>query len=365
MRRAGRSCAPRSSGRVLGNRADRGYPPAVILAGDIGGTKTHLALFPSGGSPRRPALDRIYPSHDHASPDRLVQAFLEEANARPTRVVLGIAGPVVDNRADITNLPWAVDGRALGASLGAEVRLINDLEATGWGVSTLEPNDLAALHVPARRDGVAPRGNCALIAAGTGLGEALLVWNGRDWTPSPSEGGHSDFGPRDGLEEELLRWLRARYGHVSYERVLSGPGLVDLYRFFRDTGRGVEPDEIRARFDAAEDPAAVVTEAARAGSCERARLTLERFCEIYGAEAGNVALKFLAVGGVYVSGGIAPRILAALRQGGFERAFLDKGRLQGVVERIPVQVVLDPATALWGAAAVALRAESEVPTRTS
>lgn len=348
------------SARVLGNDAGRGYPPLVILAGDIGGTKTHLALFPPGGSPRKPALDRIYPSQDHASPDRLVRTFLDEAGTRPTRVVLGIAGPVVNNRADITNLPWTVDGAALGLALGTEVRLLNDLEATGWGVSTLEASDLSPLHA-----GRAERGNCALLAAGTGLGEALLMWNGSDWTPSASEGGHTDFGPRDALEDELLQWLRARYGHVSYERILSGPGLADLYRFFRDTGRGAEPDPVRARFDEADDPAAVVTEAALSGECERARLTLGRFCSIYGAEAGNVALKFLAVGGVFVSGGIAPRILAALRQGAFERAFLDKGRLQHVVESIPVHVVLDPATALWGAAALALRPESEIRTPSS
>jgi glucokinase len=338
-------------GDDLGNAWGGGYPRRMILAGDIGGTKTHLALFPPDGRARKPSVDRIYSSHDHASPDRLIASFLSEAGVRPTRVVLGIAGPVVNNRAEITNLPWAIDGQALSESLGADVRLINDLEATGWGIMTLDaPGDLAPLH-----DGQAARsGNGALIAAGTGLGEAPLIWNGEDWTPSASEGGHADFGPRDTLEDELLGWLRARYGHVSYERILSGPGIADLYRFLRDTGRGDEPGDVRARFDTAADPAVIVTETALAGTCERAVLALERFCSIYGAEAGNVALKFLAVGGVFVSGGIAPRILPFLNRGGFERAFLDKGRLRGVVERIPVTVVLDPATALWGAAAVAL-----------
>ncbi len=327
----------------------------MILAGDIGGTKTHLALYPPDASPRQPALDRLYSSHEHSSPQRLLRAFLDEAGASPRAVVLGIAGPVVNNRAEVTNLPWDVDGPALGEALGGiEVRLLNDLEATGWGVGTLDPHDLDSLH-----RGTPGSGNSALIAAGTGLGEALLMWNGRGWTPSASEGGHADFGPRDDLEDELLRWLRARYHHVSYERILSGPGLADLHRFLRDTGRGEEPDAVRARFDGAEDPAAVVTEAAASGASSRAALALERFCSIYGAEAGNVALKFLAVGGVYVGGGIAPRILPALHAGGFERAFLDKGRLRDVIENVPVHVVLDPATPLWGAAAVALRREAE------
>ncbi len=327
----------------------------MILAGDIGGTKTHLALYPPDASPRQPALDRLYSSHEHSSPQRLLRAFLDEAGASPRAVVLGIAGPVVNNRAEVTNLPWKVDGFELSDALRCDVLLLNDLEATGWGVPTLSPGDLECLH-----PGQAKPGNRALIAAGTGLGEGPMVWNGDGWRPSASEGGHADFGPRDTLEDELLVWLRARHGHVSYERILSGPGLADLYRFLRDAGRGREPAAAAAQFDAAEDPAAAVTELALAGACERAELTLDRFCSIYGAEAGNVALKFLAVGGIYVSGGIAPRILPLLRRGGFERAFLDKGRLRAVVEPIPVHVVLDPATPLWGAAAVGLRREAEV-----
>jgi glucokinase len=231
---------------------------------------------------------------------------------------------------------------------GAEVLLLNDLEANAYGLSELAEDDLETLQ-----SGPRLAGNRALIAAGTGLGEAVLVRDGHRWRPTPSEGGHTDFGPRDAFEDELLLWLRGRHGHVSYERILSGPGLADLYRFLTVTGRGAEPSGFAARFAAAADPAAAVTAAALDGSCERARLAVERFCGIYGAEAGNLALKALAVGGVFVGGGIAPRIRPLLRDGRFVSAFGDKGRLAPLVASIPVHVILDDHTALWGAAAVA------------
>ena len=227
--------------------------------------------------------------------------------------------------------------------------LLNDLEATAHGLATLGDADLRVLQ-----DGAPGPGNRALIAAGTGLGEAILVWDGAGWKPMASEGGHTDFGARDALEDELLLWLRGKYGRVSYERVLSGPGLADLYRFFRETRRGDEPEDVAARFDRADQPAAIVTETALDGSCERARLALDRFVAIYGAEAGNLALKAMALGGVYVGGGIAPIILPTLTRGGFVRTFFDKGRLSPILTRIPVSVVLDARTALWGAAAYAL-----------
>lgn len=325
----------------------------VILAGDIGGTKAQLAVFAPGDAPRAPSLAERVPTNGSPSLDALLRGFLERTGVRPTRVVLGIAGPVADNRCITTNLPWQVDGETLSRELGAPVRLINDLEATGWGLSTLGESDLLTLQA-----GVRAAGNRALIAAGTGLGEAILHWDGESWLPMASEGGHTDFGPRDALEDELLRWLRARHGRVSYERVLSGPGLADLYRFFRDTGRGDEPREVAHAFDDAPDPAVVVTSTALDGSCERARLALERFVAIYGAEAGNLALKALALGGVFVGGGIAPRLLSVLSRGGFTRAFFDKGRLSPVLTRIPVAVVLDSRTAVWGAAAYARRSSA-------
>lgn len=320
----------------------------MILAGDIGGTKAQLAVFPPGAPPRSPSLEERVPTNGSPSLDRLLLGFLERTRVRPSRVVLGIAGPVADNRCITTNLPWQVDGDALSAALGAPVTLLNDLEATGWGLATLGGDDLLTLQ-----EGVRASGNRALIAAGTGLGEAILHWDGLTWHPMASEGGHTDFGPRDSLEDELLHWLRGKYGRVSYERILSGPGLADLYRFFRETKRGEEPREVSRAFDDAAEPAAVVTESALDGSCERARLVLERWVEIYGAEAGNLALKALALGGTYVGGGIAPRLVSVLTRGGFTRAFFDKGRLSPVLTRIPVSVVLDPKTAVWGAAAFA------------
>lgn len=322
----------------------------MILAGDVGGTKTRLALYEPGASVREPVLERRLPSREHATLEALVQEFLAGAPARPGRAVLGIAGPVVGQRVEATNLPWRIDAEELSAAIGgAPVLLVNDLEATGWGLPLLDAGEVETLH-----PGAPQPGNRALIAAGTGLGEALLVREGRSWRPCPSEGGHTDFGPRDALEDELLRWLRERYGRVSYERILSGPGLADLYRFLAATGRGTASPDVAARFATAEDPGAVVSEAALYGSCGRARLALERFVSIYGAEAGNLALKALAVDGVYLGGGIAPRILPFLRAGGFFEAFRDKGRLTPVLARIPVTLLRDDRAALWGAARLAL-----------
>jgi glucokinase len=322
----------------------------VILAGDIGGTKTRLALNERGGSPRAPLREQRFASGEFGSLETMIRAFLDGHGERPTHVALGIAGPVVDQRVETTNLPWQVDGRAMRQALnGAEVLLLNDLESTAWGLAELSEHELEALQ-----PGTPVPGNRALIAAGTGLGEAMLLRESRRWRPIASEGGHADFAARDEVEDGLLHWLRDRYGHVSYERVLSGRGLVDLYRFLRELGLGEEPVAIASEFDAAPDPAVVITRTALDGSCERAALAVDRFLRIYGAEAGNLALKALAVGGVYVGGGIAPRLLPVLRNGGFVRTFADKGRLAPLMAGIPVHVILDDRTALWGAAAVAL-----------
>jgi glucokinase len=317
----------------------------VILAGDVGGTSTRLARF--GGDDGRPEREWVGRSADHESLAALVRTFLG-SDPPPEIAVFGIAGPVVGNACDATNLAWRVDGDALGRALGIRrVLLVNDLVATAHGLAVLPPDDLEILQA-----GTALPGNRALIAAGTGLGQAVLAPDGSGWTPLATEGGHADFAPGDPVEDQLLVWLRARHGHVSWERVLSGPGLADLYRFHAATGRGEEPEGFAARFAAAPDPAALVSEAAR-GDNPRARLVIERFVSLYGAQAGNLALQSLALGGVYVGGGIAPRILPFLRAGGFLTAFRAKGRFAPLLATIPVTVMLDDRAALWGAAAVA------------
>ena len=321
----------------------------MILAGDIGGTKSRLALYDPATSVRAPVLERRLPSRAHTSLEALVGEFLAGVPAPLTRVVLGIAGPVVEQQVGATNLPWQVSAASLSAALGGvRVLLVNDLEATAWGLPLLQPDEVETLHA-----GSPTPGNRALIAAGTGLGEALLLWEGSSWRPCASEGGHADFAPRDPLEDELLQWLRGRYGRVSYERVVSGPGLADLYRFLAATGRGSASSEVAARFETAEAPAVVVTLAGLDGSCDRARLALERFVSIYGAEAGNLALKGLTVNGIFLGGGIAPLLLPVLRAGGFLESLHDKGRMRALLERVPVGVLLEDRAALWGAAQLA------------
>ncbi len=319
----------------------------MILAGDIGGTKADLALFDD--SPRRPVHEGRYLTRDFGSPEALVSAFLN-GTPRPTRAVFGVAGTVRDNRCQTSNLPWPLDGAEVGARLGnVQVKLINDLEASAWGLTMLGPSDVEVLQA-----GVPSNGNRALIAAGTGLGEGVVARLGDRWIPCPSEGGHADFAPRDALQDELLVWLRVRYRRVSFERVLSGPGLADLYRFLSETGRGRADAEVARRFDQAEDPAALVTEAASGGTCGRARMAVEIFTDVYGAEAGNLALKVLAQGGVFVTGGIAPRLLPFFTDGRFVAAFNDKGRLSTVARDMRIAVILDARTGLWGAATYAM-----------
>lgn len=321
----------------------------MILAGDIGGTKTHLGLF-DPSAPSQPVRERKYPSADYPSLLAIVRDFMSGAG-RVEAAAFGVAGPVQGERVQATNLPWLVDRGAIAPALeGAPVLLLNDVEALGYGLDALAPDDLVTLNPGAPRPG-----NRAVIAAGTGLGQAVLAWNGRHHVPLATEGGHSDMAPRNDLEVDLLRYLARDYGHVSWERVLSGPGLHNLYRFLRDTGRGVESPGLAERLRA-EDPAAVISDSALAGESRLCEDALDLFCTLYGAEAGNVALESLAVNGVFVGGGIAPRILPRLRAGGFIKAFRDKGRMAALLDQIPVRVVLRPEAALWGAARHAARA---------
>jgi len=318
----------------------------MILAGDIGGTKTILALATIiDRQAVRLAHVRSFPSQQYASLETIVAAYLAEVQVPVERACFGVAGPVLGGEATITNLPWRMSESSLRAQLhGAPVRLINDLTALAYAVPALQPHDLAVLQ-----PGEAQRGGAiALLAPGTGLGQGYLCWDGRRYRPGASEGGHADFAPADPLQTRLLEHLRAAYGHVSWERVLSGPGLHNIYRFLCQ-GRGAPPAHVAEQLTAG-DPSAVISALALQKAdpcCEQA---LDVFVAIMGAQAGNLALTFMATGGVYLGGGIPPKILPKLQDGTFLRAFRDKGRLAHVVERIPVYVITRADAPLIGAA---------------
>jgi glucokinase len=318
----------------------------VILAGDIGGTNTRLAWFEVANGALVPGATQTYPSRQQTSLDAIVKAFLGEAPGRIRHACFGIAGPVREGRVEATNLPWAVDARSLAQELRLDrVLLINDLEANAWGLATLPDADFAVLQ-PGQP---APTGNAAVISAGTGLGVAGLVWDGRLHRPVASEAGHSDWAPQDELELGLWRFLTAEVGHVSVERVLSGPGLHNIYRFLRD-GQGLAEPGWLADALAREAPAPLISRVGLEGRAEIAVRALGLFVAIYGAEAGNLGLRLLATAGVYLGGGIAPRILPALRSPAFLDAFARKGRLRPLLEEMPVRVVLNDRAALLGAA---------------
>ena len=331
----------------------------MYLAGDIGGTKTVLAIYEPAGSGSASALalvrEEVYPSRSFATFDAILADFLGRGGptARPLRAgCLGVAGMVVEGRSRTTNLPWLLDESALATAIGVpRVKLLNDLEASAFGMLFLAPDELEVLQAgPAP----APVGNIGVIAAGTGLGEAILFWDGRNYQPIASEGGHGDFGPRAETEVELLRHLRDQFGHVSYERVLSGPGIHNIYLFLRERGDHPEPDWLAERLRTG-DPNAAITELALSEADPLCVAAVDLFCSIYGAEAGNLALRSVALGGVYVAGGIAPRLLPVLRKGGFLRAFNEKGRFTDFLRRIEVKVALNPRAPLLGAAHYATR----------
>lgn len=321
----------------------------MILAGDVGGTKVHLALFDFTAGKLNHTRDKQYPAKEYSGLEEIVKEFL--GTDQVSAACFGVPGPVRDGRLRLTNLPWTLDSRELAKNLGVDhVFLINDLEANGYGVAELGPDQIYTLS-----EGDASQiGNRGLIAAGTGLGEGILAWNGRIHVPYPSEGGHTDFGPRDEEEIELLRFLQRKYnGRISYERVVSGMGLTNIYEFLRDN-RGIEePKWLADKIAEAHDPNSVITEMALTAKSELCAKALDMMVSIYGAEAGNLALKVLSVGGLYVGGGIAPKILEKLKDGTFIKAFQDKGRLSQLLINMPVRVILDSRAALLGAAAYA------------
>lgn len=321
----------------------------MILAGDIGGTKSLLAFFSPDGGPRAAVNEQSLPSRNYPGLEAVLQDFLRTARKAVKLACFGVPGPVVEGRCETPNLPWRVDARELRRVVGSNVVLINDLEATGCGIATLRPDEFVTLN----EGNPSPGGNAALIAPGTGLGEAILFWDGREHHPSASEGGHADFAPRNEQEIDLLRYLLKRYPHVSYDQVVTGRGLKQIYDSLRDTG-GKEPEWLKEELARADDPAPVISRAAlekRDALCGQA---LNLWVSIFGAEAGNLALKALATAGVYLGGGIAPKLLDKLKDGTFLAAFRDKGRLSSLVAQMPVRVILNEKTALYGAAAFAL-----------
>ena len=320
---------------------------SLVLAGDIGGTKTNLALFSVQGEKLRAESAQTFPSKRYSGLVPVLEDFLAGNQDKIDSACFGIAGPVVDAKVRTPNLPWMIATEELRRALKIDsVALLNDLEAAAYGIFTLEDDEF----YPLNKGTLHRSGNKALIAAGTGLGQAILHDDGRRFHPLASEGGHGDFAPRDELEIELLRYLIGRFGHVSYERVLSGPGLFNVYRFFKEIRGLEEPPWLAERFAAAADPTAVVAQAALAGEAEICLKSLATFVSIYGAEAGNLALRAKSVRGLYIGGGIAPKILDKLKDGLFMRAFVDKGRYADFVAAIPVQVILNDRAALRGAA---------------
>ena len=322
----------------------------MILAGDIGGTNTRLAFFDVSNGDSRLVSASVFPSREYSGLDEIVAKFVETSALHPAAACFGIAGPVRNGRVVTSNLPWTIEAKRLADELKLNhVVLINDLEANAWGISALDAKDVLCLNQVKGR----PVGNQAVIAAGTGLGEAGMYWDGTKYHIFACEGGHSDFAPRNDLEIELFRYLCARYGHVSYERIVSGPGLVNVFQFLRDTGRGDEPKWLTDEMQNS-DPAAAVSRAALNGKCPLCEHALDLFISIYGAEAGNLALKLFATGGVYLGGGIAPKLVSKLAGPLFMQAFVGKGRMQGLLESMPVKVITNEQTALMGAARCAV-----------
>jgi glucokinase len=322
----------------------------MILAGDIGGTHARLAFFDVSNGRYRLVSASVFPSREYSGLDEIVSKFVDDSSVHPDAACFGVAGPVRNGRVETSNLPWIIESAALADELKLrKTVLINDLEANAWGIATLDAKDI----VPLNQGKGNPVGNQAVIAAGTGLGEAGMYWDGRQHQIFACEGGHGDFAPRNELEIELLQYLAARHGHVSYERVLSGPGLVNIFDFLRETKRGTEPEWLAGEMRDG-DLAAAISQAALQGNCPLCEQALDIFISIYAAEAGNLALKLMATGGVYLGGGIAPKVLPKLAQPRFMRTFADKGRMQPLLESIPVKVIVNDKTALMGAARCAV-----------
>jgi glucokinase len=321
----------------------------TMIAGDIGGTKTNLAVYGPDDDPRQPMVEASFPSDEYNSLNEILVDFIGRINLPVDLACFGIAGPVVEGRVQATNLPWVIDANELKAELNfSDICLLNDLESIATAVPLLEEADIVTIN-PGE---IEREGAIAVIAPGTGLGEAYLTWDGSSYRAHPSEGGHTDFAPTDDLQIELLRFLIGRMEHVSYERICSGIGIPNLYAFFKETGYAEEPAFLTKMLAETDDPTPIIARAAldTENPCRLCVATMDLFVSILGSEVGNMALKVLATGGIYLGGGIPPKILPRLIEGGFMEAFLKKGRFIHLLRKMPIHVILNDKAALFGAA---------------
>ncbi len=324
----------------------------MFLAGDVGGTKTNLAIFPADNEPSSPVAEQTFQSRNYSSLESLVKEFLDQTKVAVQYATFGVAGPVIEGRVSTTNLPWVIDQKQLLTEFKlTSAHLLNDLEATAYSVPFLKPEDLHTINAGEPT----PRGTIALVAPGTGLGEAYLTWDGVRYQAHASEGGHADFAPTNSMEMDLLNYLIGRFGHVSYERVCSGQGIRNIYDYYHKDLTGDEKTWLQKETHqvvTSDDPTPIIAEAALRDdrSCSLCASTIDTFITILAKESGNLALKFLATKGVFVGGGVPIHILPAIKNEQFMAAFTQKGRMSTLLSRIPVHVILNSKAALLGAA---------------
>jgi len=320
----------------------------MILAGDIGATRTRLAAFQTENNKLELVVENTYKSQEHGGIQEIISGFVKAEGIPVHSACFGVAGPVRGGKSKISNLPWTIDSRQLAAQLKLEwIGLINDLEAYAYGIDALESKDFVTLSDGLGEDA---EGNRVVISARTGLGVAGLYWDGFRHHPFPCEGGHADFAPNSDLEAELAQYLRKKFHHVSCERILSGPGIRNIYDFLRDSGKAEEPTWLQNRMSEAPDPPALISQLAlenKAAICDQ---TLNIFVSVYGSETGNCALNFLATGGVFIGGSIAAKIVPRMQHSVFMESFLDKGRMRALLADIPVKIILNDNCGITGAA---------------
>ncbi len=319
----------------------------MILAGEIGATGTRLAAFEKEGSRLQLVVEKTYMSQEHSSLSEIIAAFIKAEGIAAHSACFGVAGPVRRGRSKISNLPWVIDSRDLAKQLKLDsVGMINDLEAYAYGIDGLDSKDFVTLNAGSED----AEGNRAVISARTGLGVAGMYWDGYRHHPFACEGGHSDFAPRNAREMELLAYLQKKYGRISYERLLSGPGIKNIYDFLRDAHKADEPQWLKDQIAAAADPPALISQLAQEGKAAICDQTLSIFVSIYGAETGNCALNFLSTGGIFIGGSVAAKNVSKMKDPIFMESFLDKGRMVDLLKEIPVTIVLNDDSGIIGAA---------------